>query len=79
MLKKKLSLPKIAYGACILSPTGKGEKSVPVKYKAKRCEARFPFDYIDEGYTTQMHEQCCTKMHAVYDKIKLSYYMHFLF
>ena len=68
VIKKKLSLPKIAYGACSLSPTGKGEKSVPVKYIAKKCEARFPLDYTDEGFSTQMHEQCRTKMHAVYDK-----------
>jgi hypothetical protein len=61
----KMSLPKIAYGACSLSPTGKGEKSVPVKYIAKRCEARFPLDYIDEGYPNIKNFDLSTVLNAI--------------
>lgn len=62
------NVPKIAYGACCISPTGKGEKSVPVKYIAKKCAERFPCSLEDEQYSTLMHYDCQTKTHAVCDK-----------
>jgi hypothetical protein len=61
------NLPQIAYGAATFNPTGKGEKSVPVKYIAKKCEQRFPTSYEDEQYSTKMCYHCQTKTHQLND------------
>ena len=57
--------PVIAYGAAVLSPTGKGELTVPVKYVYKKCCQRYKTEKEDERYTTKMHYRCRERMWKV--------------
>jgi hypothetical protein len=57
--------PVIAYGAAALSPTGKGELTVPVKYVYKKCYQRYKTEKEDERFTTKMHHQCRGRMWKV--------------
>ncbi len=50
--------PIVAYGASSFNPTGKGEKSVPVKYVYKKCCERFHTVKEDERFSTKMHYKC---------------------
>jgi len=50
--------PIVAYGASKISPTGRGEMSVPVKYIYEKCKRKFQTEKVDENYTTKMHYKC---------------------
>lgn len=50
--------PTIAYGAASMTPGGKGELSVPVKFVYKKCCERFKTIKVLEDYSTVMHAKC---------------------
>lgn len=57
--------PTIAYGAAYMTPTGKGEMSVPVRFVYKKCCDRFDTIKVNEDYTTLMHAKCQNYTHSV--------------